>query len=221
MERKILKTEDGSHTLYVPDMDEHYHSIHGARQESMHVFIDAGLNMHSGKELTIFEVGFGTGLNAFLTAVESKHQQRKIKYYTIEKFPLQEEEWEKLNPEPDTDKEENRLFRQLHNCQWGKLNEINTTFQLQKIEGDLTSFNFQALPPFDLVYFDAFAPDKQPKLWSPEIFAAIFAQMTHNGILVTYSAKGAVRRTMQSAGFQVERIPGPPGKREMLRGRKP
>jgi len=221
MERKILKTEDGSHTLYVPDMDEHYHSIHGAKQESMHVFIDAGFNMHPGKELTIFEVGFGTGLNTFLTAVESKRQQRNIKYYTIEKYPLQEEEWEKLNPEPDTDNEENKLFTQLHNCQWEKLIKLSTTFQLQKIEGDLTSFNFQALPPFDLVYFDAFAPDKQPKLWSTEIFAAIFAHMTHDGILVTYSAKGAVRRTMQSAGFQVERIPGPPGKREMLRGRKP
>lgn len=221
MERKILKTEDGSHTLYVPNMDEHYHSIHGAKQESMHVFINAGLNMHSGKELNIFEVGFGTGLNAFLTTVESKRQQRNIKYYTIEKYPLQEEEWEKLNPEPDTAKKENSLFKQLHNCQWEKLNDINGTFQLQKIEGDLTSFNFKALPPFDLVYFDAFAPDKQPKLWSPEIFAAIFAHMTKDGILVTYSAKGAVRRTMQSAGFQVERIPGPPGKREMLRGRKP
>ncbi|GET21318.1 tRNA (5-methylaminomethyl-2-thiouridine)(34)-methyltransferase MnmD [Prolixibacter denitrificans] len=221
MERKILKTEDGSHTLYVPDMDEHYHSIHGAKQESMHVFIDAGLNMHSGKNLTIFEVGFGTGLNAFLTAVESKRQQRNIKYYTIEKFPLQEQEWQKLNPEPASENEENKLFAQLHNCQWEKLNKINATFQLQKIEGDLTSFNFQALPQFDLVYFDAFAPDKQPKLWSPEIFAAIFAHMTKDGILVTYSAKGAVRRTMQSAGFQVERIPGPPGKREMLRGRKP
>ncbi|GET27920.1 tRNA (5-methylaminomethyl-2-thiouridine)(34)-methyltransferase MnmD [Prolixibacter sp. SD074] len=221
MKRQILTTEDGSHTLYVPEMDEHYHSIHGARQESMHVFIEAGLNAHPGKELTIFEVGFGTGLNAFLTALESKHQQRKITYHTIEKFPLREEEWKSLNPEKDTDNEDSQLFTHLHNCQWEKINHIDDKFQLQKIEGDLTNFNFQALPPFDLVYFDAFAPDKQPQLWSPKIFAAIFNHMANDGILVTYSAKGTVRRIMQSAGFQMERIPGPPGKREMLRGRKP
>ncbi|GET33508.1 hypothetical protein PbJCM13498_23710 [Prolixibacter bellariivorans] len=221
MRRQILKTEDGSHTLYVPAIDEHYHSIHGARQESMHVFIEAGLNAHPGKELTIFEVGFGTGLNAFLTALESKRQQKKIAYYAIEKFPLREEEWKSLNTEKDTYNQESQLFTQLHNYQWEKLTNIDDKFQLQKIEGDLTDFSFQALPPIDLVYFDAFAPDKQPQLWSPEIFVAIFNHMAHGGILVTYSAKGAVRRTMQSAGFQMERIPGPPGKREMLRGRKP
>ncbi|WP_306303480.1 tRNA (5-methylaminomethyl-2-thiouridine)(34)-methyltransferase MnmD [Prolixibacter bellariivorans] len=134
---------------------------------------------------------------------------------------LREEEWKSLNTEKDTYNQESQLFTQLHNYQWEKLTNIDDKFQLQKIEGDLTDFSFQALPPIDLVYFDAFAPDKQPQLWSPEIFVAIFNHMAHGGILVTYSAKGAVRRTMQSAGFQMERIPGPPGKREMLRGRKP
>ena len=220
MKRQIMKTEDGTFTLFVPDMDEHYHSIHGAKQESMHVFINAGLNAHPGKELTIFEVGFGTGLNAFLTAIESERQQRKVVYYAIEKFPLQEDEWEKLTPDDDVNNEEKDLFRNLHNCRWETTTHITGLFQLHKIEGDLTHFDFIQLPLFDLVYFDAFAPDKQPQLWTPEIFYSIYNQMSHDSILVTYSAKGAVRRTMQSAGFQVERIPGPPGKREMLRGRK-
>jgi tRNA U34 5-methylaminomethyl-2-thiouridine-forming methyltransferase MnmC len=221
MKRHIQKTEDGSHTLYVPDMDEHYHSIHGARQESMHVFIEAGLNQHPAKELTIFEAGFGTGLNAWLTARESKRQERKIDYYAIEKFPIKEAEWLKLTPGQEANDDGTILFDELHRCPWEKLCAIDTTFRLHKTEGDLTRFSFRSLPLFDLVYFDAFAPDKQPELWSPEIFEAIFAQMAHGGILVTYSAKGSVRRTLQSTGFQVERIPGPPGKREMLRGRKP
>jgi len=221
MKRQLMKTEDGSHTLYVPDLDEHYHSIHGAKQESIHVFIDAGLNTHPGKELTVFEVGFGTGLNAFLTAMESRNQQRKIAYYTIEKFPLGEEEWKGLNPaanEPAN--EESGLFANLHTCKWNTFVDITPEFRLHKIEGDLIGFDFKSLPLLDLVFFDAFAPDKQPQLWSAEIFHELYKQTKPEGIVVTYSAKGAVRRTMQSAGYQVERIPGPPGKREMLRGRK-
>jgi tRNA U34 5-methylaminomethyl-2-thiouridine-forming methyltransferase MnmC len=190
-------------------------------QESMHIFINEGLRYSAKKNLKILEVGFGTGLNAFLTALEIKRQKRKIVYYAIEKFPLQEEEWKNLNPEKDTDNEDSKLFTQLHNSQWEKINTIDDKFQLQKIEDDLTDFSFRAFPLFDMVYFDAFAPDKQPQLWTPEIFDAIFNHMAQGGILVTYSAKGAVRRTLQSTGFQVERIPGPPGKREMLRGRKP
>ena len=220
MKRQIMKTEDGSFTLFVPDMDEHYHSIHGAKQESMHVFIDAGFNVHSGTELTIFEVGFGTGLNAFLTAIESQRHQRKVAYYAVDKFPLQEDEWKALIQGNEANDKEKLLFSQLHSCPWETSVDITDFFRLHKIEADLTQLDFAQLPLFDLIYFDAFAPDKQPQLWTPEIFYSIYNQMAHDSILVTYSAKGAVRRTMQSAGFQVERIPGPPGKREMLRGRK-
>lgn len=208
-------TADGSHTLYVPDLDEHYHSVNGAVQESMHVFIEAGLRQVQKTDITIYEVGFGTGLNALLTLLETtRNPLLQITYYAIERFPLELEVVQTLNyravcPE---------WFLKLHQVPWGSLQPITDRFTIAKIAGDS---NTTALPvPIDLVYFDAFAPDKQPEMWNQRIFDQLYAHMGDQAILTTYCAKGIVRRMMQKAGYSVERIPGPPGKREMLRAKK-
>lgn len=214
----ILKTsEDGSSTLYRPDIEEHYHSIHGAIQESMHVFINAGLKHHPAKQLNILEVGFGTGLNALLTLINIRNH--KIYYHTVEKYPLPVELVSKINhPELIQHANAKAYFEQLHKAPWNSIAQITPEFTLYKEKTDLTSF--QPNTKFDLVYFDAFAPDKQPELWEPEIFNTISATMNTGAILTTYSAKGSVKRAMQNAGLIIEKIPGPPGKREMLRAFK-
>jgi tRNA U34 5-methylaminomethyl-2-thiouridine-forming methyltransferase MnmC len=214
----LLKTtEDGSSTLYRPDIEEHYHSIHGAIQESMHVFINAGLKHHPAKHLNILEVGFGTGLNALLTLINIK--DHNIYYHAIEKYPLPDELVLKINhPEHIQNVNAKTYFYHLHKAPWNSIAEIIPEFSLYKEKTDLTSF--QPNTKFDLVYFDAFAPDKQPELWEPEIFNTISASMNTEAILTTYSSKGSVKRAMQIAGLIIEKIPGPPGKREMLRAFK-
>lgn len=212
---KLQMTADGSHTLFLPDMDEHYHSVNGAVQESMHVFIESGLRQSQKQDIRVFEIGFGTGLNAFLTLKETLEKPcLHIEYFTIERFPLDAELIAKLNYGGS----ENELFQKLHTSLWDQDCFITGQFKLHKILGDS---NTTLLPDnLDLVYFDAFAPDKQPEMWNQEIFNKLYAQMNPEAILTTYCAKGAVRRMMKEAGFSVERIPGPPGKREMLRARK-
>jgi tRNA U34 5-methylaminomethyl-2-thiouridine-forming methyltransferase MnmC len=208
---QLEQTADGSHTLFVPSLDEHYHSTNGALQESRHVYIEAGLNRCTRPEIRVLEMGFGTGVNALLTALEADRRQVSVHYTALEKFPLPKSLTEKLNyADLDAD-----LFRRLHAAAWERPERLTPYFTLQKIQ---TDFNDYAYPgPYDVVYYDAFAPDKQAEVWSPAIFERIRAAMNPGGILTTYCAKGSIRRRMQQAGFQVERIPGPPGKREMLR----
>jgi tRNA U34 5-methylaminomethyl-2-thiouridine-forming methyltransferase MnmC len=210
----ILKiTADGSHTLFLPEMNEHYHSTNGAIQESKHVYIEAGLNQCRKAEIQVLELGFGTGLNALLTAVEAEKRGIKVSYTGLEKFPLPQEIILQLNYS-ETDK---NLFQLIHQTAWGKPSVISPYFQLTKIQTDFLAFDFS--DSYDVVYYDAFAPDKQPEVWSKELFGKIFSAMNQDGILTTYSAKGDIRRMMQQTGFIVERIPGPPGKREILRGK--
>lgn len=208
-------TADGSNTLFIPEMNEHYHSINGAVQESQHVFITAGLKHLNKDRLRIFEVGFGTGLNAFLTLQATcLDTSLHISYYAVERFPLDMDLVQQLNYGGS----HSDLFIKLHQVEWNSLQTITDHFSLYKMLDDSNSCE---LPDqLDLVYFDAFAPDKQPEMWNPEIFSKLYAKMNVGGILTTYCAKGAVRRMMQEAGYSVERIPGPPGKREMLRARK-
>lgn len=214
----LEETADGSHTLFVPALNEHYHSVNGAVQEALHVFLNAGLNECKKDEIAVFEVGFGTGLNAFLTAKWAEQSGKVIRYTSIEAFPLSEEITSKLNYAKETDRE---LYTALHRAEWGTEQQISDHFYLTKIEADFIAFNFSSLlQAFDVIYFDAFAPDVQPDMWSQEIFDKMYLIAQENAILTTYCAKGEVRRRMQSAGFTVERIPGPPGKREMLRARK-
>jgi tRNA U34 5-methylaminomethyl-2-thiouridine-forming methyltransferase MnmC len=220
MKRELFITEDGSHTLFIPEMDEHYHSVHGAIQESKHVFIESGLKQTSKEELTIFEVGLGTGLNALLTLMEADKSQQKIHYIGVEKYPLQKEEYTTLNYSAQTGFQCNPTFMAFHEAAWGEKVKFTANFWLTKIKADLATLSFDTLPLFDLVYFDAFAPNKQQGLWEQSIFEKIYLHCNAGALLVTYCAKGSVRRDLEGVGFRVERIPGPPGKREMIRAIK-
>ncbi len=208
----IKQTGDGSNTLYRPDLNEHYHSVHGAVKESLHVFIEMGFNAIEKEVVDVFEMGFGTGLNAFLVAQSPK----VVRYTTIESQPLQPSEWEQLDY-AKTDEQQNLLER-LHYSTWGETGNITDTFTLLKKA--LTFEEYQTTKQFDLIFWDAFGPRVQPELWTEDVFRKVFEMTCDGGVLVTYSAKGQVRRNLISAGFSVERLPGPPGKREMLRGRK-
>lgn len=217
---EFVKTADGSDTLFVTELGEHYHSTFGAVQESMHIFIGAGLRKCDQPLINLFEVGFGTGLNAYLTLLESLKTNQTIRYITIEKYPLPSEIWTLLNyPDivPDGDP---RLFHTIHEANWNEEVQITDHFSLLKCSADLLDFDYSALPLFDLIYFDAFSPEKQPELWKSSVFSQLVSHCAPMGKLVTYCAKGVVRRSLKEVGFTPERIPGPPGKREMLRGTK-
>lgn len=218
MKRELQETADGSHTLFIPEMDEHYHSVNGAVQESRHVFIEAGLHRQEKKDITVFEVGFGTGLNAYLTLLAAENEDRSVDYFSVELYPLDPALVRALNYGDMICPEKKMLFTALHSAAWNEPVKMTDHFTLHKIQGDNNSCT---LPEdMDLIYFDAFAPDKQPEMWSQEIFDRLYAHTSEGGILTTYCAKGVVRRMMQKAGYSVERIPGPPGKREMLRAIK-
>lgn len=214
---EFLQTEDGSHTLYAPLIDETYHSTHGAINESLHVFMRAGFEQISKQKLRVLEVGFGTGLNAYLTALASSAKSA-VYYTTVEKYPLPEKFWQLFNY-PAMVGQNRALFQSLHTSPWNVETKLTPTFYLHKIEGDFSCLLLQE--QFDLIFYDAFSPEKQPELWSEQIFEKLYNHTNSLGVLTTYCAKGAVRRAMQHAGYTVERIPGPVGKREMLRAIKP
>lgn len=218
--RKIITTNDGSHSLLVPELNEQYHSVHGAKQEAEHVFLKMGLEDDSKaslKEINVFEVGFGTGLNALLTADWASRNKKIINYTSIEKYPVSSEEFSLLNYGDLLG--ESELYNQITAAGWESLKELTNHFAVKKLELDLL---VGELPKGqDVVFFDAFAPNKQPKLWEVAVFEKIFKIMNQGGVLVTYCCQGQARRNMIAAGFEVEKVPGPPGKREMLRARKP
>lgn len=219
MNRSVVTTKDGSSTIFVPELDEHYHSVHGALQESMHVFIKAGLHYFTARNpLYILEVGFGTGLNALLTSVEVNGSSQKIHYSSLEKYPVHPTELEQLNYAQNLSADAQLTFKKLHSTPWEIESEINPNFYLTKLQADLKEFS--ATEQFDLIYFDAFAPSAQANLWTIDIFERMYKALNAGGMLVTYCVKGEVRRNMQAAGFTVEKIPGPPGKREMARAHK-
>lgn len=215
-------TADGSATLYRPDLDEHYHSVKGAITESRHIFIDSALRhcIPQCKPVNILEIGFGTGLNALLSAMQSDIQ---IVYHSLELYPLPTDiildtGYHNLLAGENV----KQLFLDLHNAEWQMSVDITPSFRLHKIKCDLTNLNTELPQNIDIVYFDAFAPDKQPEMWSVEVLQRIFDVMKSGAVMTTYCAKGEIRRRLQSIGFIVERIPGPPGgKREILRASKP
>lgn len=220
MKREIIITSDGSTTIHLPDWNEHYHSKHGAIQEAYHVFIDNGLNeFKSCSTFAILEIGFGTGLNAFITYLESKKLKHHINYIGVEAFPISEGEVKQLNYVHELKVEnEKSIFDKIHTVSWEKTHQISTHFSLTKRQRFFKDIN--DTESYNLIYFDAFGARVQPELWTEEIFKKMYNALKINGILVTYSAKGSVRRAMEEVGFSVERLPGPPGKREMLRARK-
>lgn len=218
MERSIVLTEDGSHTLYVPEINENFHSVHGAVQESNLVFIKNGLLRCQKKTICVFEVGFGTGLNALLTLMNKG--EKFIHYISIENYPLSEIEYKQLNYCELLGENWEVSFEKMHHCDWDDTIEIVPDFKLTKLKADITTYNLAGLPAFDLIYFDAFAPGKQPEIWKEGILRKVAENTSNKGIFVTYCAQGEVRRSLIRAGFEMQRIAGPPGKREMLYGEK-
>jgi tRNA U34 5-methylaminomethyl-2-thiouridine-forming methyltransferase MnmC len=225
MKTEIRQTKDGSATLFVPELNEHYHSVNGALQESQHVFIRAGLeylwqNRPEVPEVTLLEVGFGTGLNALLTLQQTMLRQKVVFYYTLEKYPLapalmEEMHFERFMPYPEV----TPYLLPLHLTPWNEPVTLTPYFTLHKSIADLRSYPFTT-GTYDLIYFDAFAPEKQPELWTDVIFERLFAALKPGGILVSYCAKGSFKRSLKAAGFTVATLPGPAGKREMTRARK-
>lgn len=215
-----MRTADGSRTIQLPAWEEPYHSLHGALQEAYHVFIRSGLDQFQGRELSLLEMGFGTGLNALITLMEAPERHLEVRYTALEAFPVVASEWEALGYGQLFGEREkaSRFFRQLHQAPWEKPCRLTTNFELCKRQMDFLDFDSE--PRFDLIYFDAFGARVQPELWTEAVFRSMYAALKPGGLLVTYAAKGSVRRAMQAAGFGVERLPGPPGKREMLRARK-
>jgi len=219
LEREIIITADGSSTIHLPEWNEQYHSKHGAIQEAKHVFIKNGLSLFSNKEISILEIGFGTGLNSFITFFEAQKLNLTINYVGVEAYPVIFEEIEKLNYVKQLNATKFKtVFNKMHQENWESLYEISPKFSLTKRKQFFNEINDENV--FDLIYFDAFGAKVQPELWTEEIFKLMYTALKSGGVLVTYSAKGSVRRAMQTVGFTVERLPGPPGKREMLRATK-
>ncbi len=221
MKRKIIVTADGSKTIQIEDWNEQYHSIHGAVQEAYHVFIKSGFWQVEEKEhqVRILEMGFGTGLNALITMHEAEKRDVSVEYVGIERYPVSLDEAFQLEyPKMLKWSGSEAMYRKMHEVSWENTHQLTPNFSLEKCQKDFFEVNQSSL--FNLVYFDAFGARVQPELWTAALFEKMFRALKPNGILVTYSAKGSVRRALQEVGFVVERLPGPPGKREMLRATK-
>ena len=219
MKREIVQTSDGSTTIYLPEWEENYHSKHGAIQEAKHVFIKNGFEQFNQTEVSIMEIGFGTGLNAFITFLEAKKSNIKINYSGVEAYPVDFNEIAQMNYVSElqaTDFESE--FQKMHTSEWNENVKILENFSLIKRQQFFNEIN--DVEQFDLIYFDAFGYRVQPELWSTEIFQKMFNALKTGGILVTYAARGVVKRSMIEVGFTVEKLAGPPGKREMFRASK-
>ncbi|MGB1031204.1 MAG: tRNA (5-methylaminomethyl-2-thiouridine)(34)-methyltransferase MnmD [Flavobacteriales bacterium] len=214
---QFILTKDGSHTLWNEELDETYHSRHGAVQEAKHVFIETGLKhvLKNRNDISILEVGFGTGLNAWLTLLELSLLEKKAKYTGIELYPVALDVIEQLNYADEHGKD---LFKKIHSFEWNSWNQVSSGNQLLKQKVSLE--DFQTEEKFDLIYFDAFGPNSQPSMWEPQLLKKCADLLNLGGVFVTYCCKGQVRRDLISAGLDMEKLPGPPGKREMLRGIK-
>lgn len=219
MKKQIIVTQDGSTSIFLPELNETYHSKFGAIQEARHVFIKNGLSLLNDKSVSILEIGFGTGLNVFITFLEAQKSNQIIRYVGVEAFPVETEIIDQLNyvSELEADAFES-VFKEIHLSKWEYENQITTHFKLtkrnQKIE-EISDSN-----QYNIIYFDAFGFDVQPELWNETIFKNMFNAMLPNGILVTYACRTSIKKAMLNAGFQVEKLPGAPGKREMLRAIK-
>jgi tRNA U34 5-methylaminomethyl-2-thiouridine-forming methyltransferase MnmC len=215
LKREIITTTDGSTTIHLPEWNESYHSKHGAIQEAYHVFIKNGLSLVNKKNISILEIGFGTGLNAFITYLESKNNNMSIDYVAVEAYPVSVAEALAMNylKELKANKFE-QVYKNMHESNWGEKIYIEDHFSLFKRKQFFEDINDINL--FDLIYFDAFGYRVQPELWSTSIFKKMFDALQNDGILVTYAARGVVKRSMQEVGFRVKKVPGPPGKREMM-----
>ncbi len=220
MKRKLVKTEDGAHSFYIEELDENYHSVYGAIQESKIVFINGGLNYFKNNHtLNILEIGFGTGLNALMTILHHPKYQ-EVNYYGVEYYPITSVEARKLNYTEQLNQDVLQTnFMRMHNCNWGNPTPIAPNFILTKILSKIEHYQPKA-NFFDIIYFDAFAPSAQPQLWTSEVFEKLYKSLKKGGILITYCAKGAVKRALKGVGFKIEPLPGPKNKREITRAIK-
>ncbi|MCR6722284.1 MAG: tRNA (5-methylaminomethyl-2-thiouridine)(34)-methyltransferase MnmD [Chitinophagaceae bacterium] len=221
MERKLFETRDGSHSIAIPELQVMYHSVHGAIQESQHIFIHAGLEKaveeKPGRPLRILEMGLGTGLNALLTAIYSSAKQISVEYITVEKFPIDAAMAAALNYSSKLEADEwQPLFLKLHSCATSEMHPLTANFSFRKFHTDIMDLP-ATVKDVDLIYFDAFAPAAQPELWNIEVFEHLGSRCNPGAILTTYCSKGWVRRNLEAAGWKVEKIPGPWGKREIVR----
>lgn len=219
MKRNIIQTRDGSTTIHIEDWDECYHSRFGAIQEAQHVFIKKGLSLFENNSVSILEIGFGTGLNAFITFLEAPKLNQTINYVGVEAYPVSAEEAALMNYVAELDAENKRpIFEKMHECQWEESIRLREDFAFTKRKQFFA--DIADIEQFDLIYFDAFGFDVQPELWSTAIFQKMYKALKPKGILVTYAARGVIKRSMMEAGFSVEKLEGAPGKREMFRARK-
>jgi tRNA U34 5-methylaminomethyl-2-thiouridine-forming methyltransferase MnmC len=219
LEREIIRTKDGSTTIHIKDWDECYHSKHGAIQEAQHVFIKNGLALYQNQSVSILEIGFGTGLNAFITYLESKKLNLDIDYVGVEAYPVSISELSAMNYVSELNADDkNTIFNLLHESNWEEKVVIDPFFTITKRQQFFEEIN--DFEQFDLIYFDAFGYRVQPDLWSTTIFKKMHTALRPGGKLVTYAARGVVKRSMIEVGFTVEKLPGPPGKREMFRATK-
>lgn len=216
---EIITTADGSHSLYISAIDETYHSRHGALQESKYVFIEQGLKHSELGEIKVLEIGFGTGLNALLTALYAQEHKIKVTYHSLETLPLAIDLMKNIADEQTIGEGNMDLFLSLHAAAWEEEIVIHDYFTLKKIKSPLQEYQAEN-NRYDLIYYDAFGPRAQPEMWEAALFNRIANITNTDGIFVTYCAKGQVRRDLIAAGFDMTRLPGPPGKREMMRGRK-
>ena len=219
MKRELLRTQDGSMTIYIPEMDENYHSGHGAFQEAMHVFIENGVKTISKNEIKVFEMGFGTGLNALLTLQHSLHTGFRIDYSGIEAYPVENELLKGIDYDKLVDEEASKLFPLLHSSPWGVPVSLTKEFTFRKLHQRIENY-VPEQNTYDLTYYDAFGPRAQGDMWELPILEKMRDILKPGGILVTYCAKGQFKRDLKSLGFEVESLPGPPGKREMTRAIK-
>ncbi|MGI6319684.1 MAG: tRNA (5-methylaminomethyl-2-thiouridine)(34)-methyltransferase MnmD [Bacteroidales bacterium] len=223
MQREKKITEDGSTTLFFEKYNDTYHSIHGAIDEAEIVYINNGFrraNKNFKDRVKILEIGFGTGLNALLTALENYKSETLVEYYTIEAFPLEESEWNQLNFfQLVENREAEKIFQKLHKAQWNEMQEILPNFKLFKIKADFTTWKPSILD-VNLIYYDAFGPDKQPEMWQEELLKKVSQIATKNAVFVTYSTKSELRHRLSNLGFEINKLPGPKGKREVLQAIK-
>lgn len=218
LKREIIQTQDGSTTIYLPEWEESYHSKHGAVQEAYHVFIKNGFSLFQGKPITVLEIGFGTGLNAFITYLEAVKSEQLVNYVGVEAYPVAFDEAIQMNYAASISPESEAVFKQLHSAEWEKPTQLTPVFSLTKRKQFFQ--DIQDISQFDLVYFDAFGFKVQPELWTEEVFATMYKAMKPGGVLVTYACRSVIKNAMLAVGFKVEKLPGAPGKREMLRAFK-
>lgn len=219
MKREIIQTLDGSTTIHLTDWDECYHSKHGAIQEAQHVFIKNGLALFPDQKIALLEIGFGTGLNAFITVLESEKRNQIIDYVGVEAYPVAAEEVLQMNYVAELNANDQlEIFQKMHESNWEEKTVLTSHFTLTKRKQFFENIDDEDC--FDLIYFDAFGYRVQPELWSTAVFEKMYKALKVGGVLVTYAARGVVKRSMIEVGFTVEKLAGPPGKREMFRAFK-